>query len=158
MVVPVLERRDPEIQAGRNVRDGRGPPRARDLRRVRGRLAREEGPRRFRGSVQQHAEVRRLVDSEEAGLEQLAPDSWRCGPRGGQAEAAARPGYRDPRKSPLDSVSLAPWPDRRVSAARLSARSGEGKASLRREQRREPETRRVSDLRYRGREVDLPAC
>src|SRR5437899_7803879 len=108
MVFPILERRDPEIQAGRNVRDGRAPPWARDIRRVRGCLAREERPRRFRGSVQQHAEVRRLVDAEEAGMEQLAPDPRRCGPRGGEAEAAAGPGYRDPRKSRVDSVSPAP--------------------------------------------------
>src|SRR6266571_4540630 len=157
VVLPILERGDREVQAERDVRLRRAPAGTRDVRRLRRRLAREKGPRGLCGSVQQHAQVRRLDDPQEAGVEQLTSDSRRRSARARETQAGAGPGYRDPRFAGPRPIVDASRPHRRVPTAGLPNRLGEGEAPVRRRERREPPPGRIPGLRHGRREADLSA-
>src|SRR5205807_8728488 len=133
------------------------PPRTCDVRGVRGRLAGPEGRGGFRGPVQQHAQVRRLEDVEEARMEQLTPHQGRSGGGSLEAQTAAGPRHRDPRESDPHPIAPAARPDRRVSFASLSDRTRPRKASLRRSESGETEARRIGDVQQGRRQAGLPA-
>ena len=90
-----------------------------------------------RRQVQQHAEVRRLLDARGRRLEQLDRDHGRRSGAGREAEGRDRRRHRRSRERPARADAARARPRGRAAADGVPGRARERKAPLRRDQRQE---------------------
>ena len=120
-----------QFKLDETARGRRAAAGARDLRGLRGGLAVPRG--RVRRQVQQHAQVRRLLDPRGPGVEQLDRARGRRGGGGREAEAGAGRRHRRPRQRPARADADRARPRRRVAADGVPGRARDRKAPLRRD-------------------------